>query len=55
MVKFFFCIFEIKLFCFLINMSDLVHYVVAIHGLCELHLELQIAVSQASPNFKKNF
>ena len=30
----FFPIFEIKLFCFVVAMSDLVHNVDAIHGLC---------------------
>ena len=28
------CIFEIKLFCFLVAMSDLVHYVESIYGIC---------------------
>ena len=30
----FFCIFEIKLFCFIVAMSDLVYNVETIHGLC---------------------
>ena len=31
---FFFCIFEIKRFCFVVAMSDLVHDMEVIHGLC---------------------
>ena len=30
-----FCIFEIKLFCFVVAMSDLVHNVEAINSLCK--------------------
>ena len=33
---YFFCIFEIIILCFVVTMSDLVHYVEAVYGLCLL-------------------